>query len=30
MTIGPVDVYIIGFPGNQFTGRIAHSSARPR
>ncbi len=23
MTIGPVDVYIIGFPGNQFTGRIA-------
>ena len=21
--IGPVDVYIIGFPGNQFTGRIA-------
>jgi len=23
MAIGPVDVYIIGFPGNQFTGRIA-------
>ena len=23
MTLGPVDVYIIGFPGNQFTGRIA-------
>ena len=23
MTIGPVDVYVIGFPGNQFTGRIA-------
>jgi Family of unknown function (DUF6325) len=23
MGIGPVDVYIIGFPGNKFTGRIA-------
>lgn len=23
MALGPVDVYIIGFPGNQFTGRIA-------
>jgi hypothetical protein len=23
MAIGPVDVYIIGFPGNKFTGRIA-------
>ena len=23
MTVGPVDVYIIGFPGNKFTGRIA-------
>jgi hypothetical protein len=23
MAIGPVDVYVIGFPGNQFTGRIA-------
>ncbi len=22
-TVGPVDVYIIGFPGNKFTGRIA-------
>jgi Family of unknown function (DUF6325) len=22
MGIGPVDVYIIGFPGNKFTGRI--------
>ena len=21
--VGPVDVYIIGFPGNKFTGRIA-------
>ena len=23
MATGPVDVYIIGFPGNKFTGRIA-------
>ncbi|MGB5952195.1 MAG: DUF6325 family protein [Ornithinimicrobium sp.] len=23
MTIGPIDVVIIGFPGNKFTGRIA-------
>lgn len=23
MAIGPVDVYIIGFPGNKFSGRIA-------
>ena len=23
MAVGPVDVYVIGFPGNQFTGRIA-------
>ncbi len=23
MALGPVDVYIIGFPGNQFTGQIA-------
>jgi Family of unknown function (DUF6325) len=23
MTVGPVDVYIIGFPGNKFTGQIA-------
>lgn len=23
MALGPVDVYIIGFPGNQFTGKIA-------
>jgi uncharacterized membrane protein len=23
METGPVDVYIIGFPGNKFTGRIA-------
>ena len=23
MQTGPVDVYIIGFPGNKFTGRIA-------
>jgi len=23
MAIGPVDVYIIGFPGNKFTGQIA-------
>ncbi len=23
MTVGPVDVMIIGFPGNKFTGRIA-------
>ena len=23
MAVGPVDVYIIGFPGNKFTGRIA-------
>jgi hypothetical protein len=23
MEVGPVDVYIIGFPGNKFTGRIA-------
>jgi len=23
MSVGPVDVYIIGFPGNKFTGRIA-------
>jgi Family of unknown function (DUF6325) len=23
MGVGPVDVYIIGFPGNKFTGRIA-------
>ncbi len=22
MAVGPVDVYIIGFPGNKFTGRI--------
>ncbi len=22
MSVGPVDVYIIGFPGNKFTGRI--------
>jgi hypothetical protein len=23
MAVGPVDVYIIGFPGNKFSGRIA-------
>ena len=23
MVLGPVDVYVIGFPGNQFTGSIA-------
>lgn len=23
MSVGPVDVYVIGFPGNKFTGRIA-------
>ena len=23
MEVGPVDVYIIGFPGNKFTGKIA-------
>jgi uncharacterized membrane protein len=23
MAVGPVDVYIIGFPGNKFTGRVA-------
>jgi hypothetical protein len=23
MEVGPVDAYIIGFPGNKFTGRIA-------
>ena len=23
MVLGPVDVYVIGFPGNQFTGKIA-------
>ncbi len=23
MAVGPVDVFIIGFPGNKFTGRIA-------
>ena len=23
MAVGPVDIYIIGFPGNKFTGRIA-------
>jgi uncharacterized membrane protein len=23
MSVGPVDVYIIGFPGNKFTGRVA-------
>lgn len=23
MAVGPVDVYIIGFPGNNFTGKIA-------
>ncbi len=23
MSVGPVDVYIIGFPGNKFSGRIA-------
>lgn len=23
MSVGPVDVYIFGFPGNKFTGRIA-------
>jgi hypothetical protein len=23
MKVGPVDVYIIGFPGNKFSGRIA-------
>lgn len=23
MSLGPVDVYIIGFPGNNFTGRVA-------
>jgi hypothetical protein len=23
MAVGPVDVYIIGFPGNKFTGQIA-------
>jgi hypothetical protein len=23
MEVGPVDVYIIGFPGNKFTGQIA-------
>ena len=22
MAVGPVDVYIIGFPGNKFTGQI--------
>ena len=23
MEVGPVDVYIIGFPGNKFSGKIA-------
>ncbi len=23
MAVGPVDIYIIGFPGNKFSGRIA-------
>jgi len=23
MEVGPVDVYIIGFPGNKFNGRVA-------
>ena len=23
MAVGPVDIFIIGFPGNKFTGRIA-------
>ena len=23
MSVGPVDAYVIGFPGNKFTGRIA-------
>ena len=23
MDVGPVDIYIIGFPGNKFTGKIA-------
>lgn len=23
MSVGPVDVYVIGFPGNKFSGRIA-------
>ena len=23
MAVGPVDVYIIGFPGNKFSGRVA-------
>ena len=27
METGPVDVYIIGFPGNKFTGRIAPAIA---
>ena len=27
MEVGPVDVYIIGFPGNKFTGRIAPAIA---
>ena len=22
MAVGPVDVYIIGFPGNKFSGKI--------
>ena len=30
MAIGPVDVYIIGFPGNKFTGQIARAVARGR
>ena len=28
MAIGPVDVYIIGFPGNKFTGQIAPAILR--
>jgi Family of unknown function (DUF6325) len=23
MSVGPVDVYVIGFPGNKFTGKVA-------
>jgi hypothetical protein len=28
MAVGPVDVYIIGFPGNKFTGQIAPAIMR--
>jgi hypothetical protein len=28
MAVGPVDVYIIGFPGNKFTGQIAPAILR--